>query len=181
MLDQGTTSSTAWITAGSTLAGVLFGLFGQFFTSLATVRRERETRKEERRDAAKLRQNEFQRETLLALQEAVNGLRRDSGDIDLALNLEKLRTGKWNDHHPLKLINRAEHHYYLVAQYSARVLDEAIRSASLEFQRAFYSFLVAKSEASASIAIQLFRKQQTRMHDLIGERLRALEETLIAW
>lgn len=181
MADASATTNTAWISAGSALAGVLIGQFGQVFTSFFTSKRERESRLDARRDAAKQRQNEFQGETLRSLQDASERLFRIAEHLHLHNLSFQSRHSVWSSgDYPSKLALASGNAYIAVSRYGVRVLDESVRRNVVELLNAYASVRFVGSYSDSTVGLSNIEQELHRLTDLIGARLRALDDCVVA-
>jgi hypothetical protein len=152
--------------------------------SLATeaLRDRRAAEREERRHTAERagvienRRAEFQREALLALQDAGARLARGIGATH-HFDLMTYRTsgGAWGRTSLPDDLNRNEHEAIVdFNKYMVRGLDGSTRAVSLTFLESAGGVAVANSEADAQQSMRLFSKAYGRFQDLVGEQLRSL-------
>lgn len=94
---EGSASALAnWIApALSVLAGGLLTMLASWAADRRLSERERENRREDRKDRLAMRRNDFQRESLLALQAASQELLRTTGASLHQDILAYRSTGKW--------------------------------------------------------------------------------------
>ena len=172
-------AAAVWVTAGSTLLGVLVGLFGQFLLSVVTTKRERESRRDARREAALQRQNEFQRETLLALQDSLTDANESVLRIVGFGKTSQIVTGHWSDEIPDDMTKDLNHAVQRVQKFCARIADGEVRLVGTEMARAMQNMFIADGERETLRHTVLFHKHRQHLIELSGDRLRALEHELL--
>jgi hypothetical protein len=185
------TTTTATATAVSWFSGTLSVLLGfgaksvsDWFNHKRTLQRERETRDALRRDQLAERRANFQRETLLELQEAVQDLARATGASHHHDEMAYRQTGKWQRERlgeeldqQVTLANRR------VLLLTVRVRDESLRNTIKEFRQltnqteapnrnASDSELRDASFASLQKAVPLIEQ----IHERVGKILRTLDD-----
>jgi hypothetical protein len=105
------------------IVGAVVSLLGEQFTS----RREREARQVLREQDRKDRRDAFQRETILALQDALDDLGRAVAQERGKRLAEQATTGRW----PVKLVSQAAPEYHearwKVSTLRARIFDPELR------------------------------------------------------
>ncbi len=150
------TSSPTWVGAISALSGVVVGLLSPLVTATLMKKRERESRIETRRDSAREKQNEFQRETLLSLQETSQAL---------------IRTA-----YPPKLAAVSADRFLRVTKLKVRVTDDFIRRICGELQQQYDEFLQSADAFVQTNSVNVMFEIYNRLNDAIGERLRTLND-----
>lgn len=167
-----------WLaTTMSVIAGGVLTMLAAWLGDRRLTERDRERRREERHERLVTRRNDFQRETLLALQVASQGLLRNAG-ASLHQDIVAHRTtGTWqrqqlpdelsNDH--LRLNTEA----MLLA---SRVRDDEVRTLAdrLRTQTAVVSF--SSSENEAESRMMAAADTQRTLIQQIGEIVRRLDE-----
>ena len=178
--EAATSSSSTWVPAATALGGVLVGLFAPFGTSLLTAHREREARNDARREAATQRQNEFQQKTLIELQDLALDLVKTANALKAHCLAMQYATGNWSDNYPIKLTRRCENGSFALSRLGARVKDDDTRRSCKEMQKHFNHVFLATTQSSIDSEYGKFVFHFTRFVELSGERLRALEDDLLA-
>jgi hypothetical protein len=139
MLDSATTSSPSVL---GTLIPFLTGVFGygaalltEYLRDRRTTAREREGRQAARRVQISEHRREFQREAILALQEAVQALTRSAGKIHHHDEMQYRQSGEWGRNLLGSDINQEAHDNSVrVLLLMARVRDEGIYELTKTFR-----------------------------------------------
>lgn len=169
--------SQVWFPVVTLVAGtVLKGIFDAL-ADKRTRLRERETRYDQRRDANALRRAEFQRTTLLELQETVSQLARATGQIHHHDRIAFRESGVWRQN----LVPEVVDDGYLLAttrigQLRVRVRDEQIRELAKDFTGACADAGYTRNEAEANAKIETVLELHQRLMERLGTVLRAIDE-----
>jgi hypothetical protein len=162
--------------------GVLVGYVAKWLSDEASSRRqserERIARREARLDALLQRRSEFQRENLLALQEASSRLVRCAGIADVQ-NLAA--GGKWGE----TLYSKALSDAFRLAQVDtltrqSRARDDDLRVLTERFRSACEDVRVATSQDASRAALDEAQARHKELMDLTGMLLRTLEDVVLA-
>jgi hypothetical protein len=183
-----TTTAVSWF-SGAFLVLLGFGtkFVSDWFQDKRTLQHERETRDALRRDQLAERRANFQRQTLLELQEAVQDLIRATGAAHVQDERAFKETGRWQRE---KLGEEINQQIFLanrsVLLLTVRVRDKALRDAINRFRslsNQTESFTNLRSDASDSelrnastAAMQNATTLIEQIHERIGELLRTLDE-----
>jgi hypothetical protein len=149
--------------------------FTDYFENRRAVAREREARDVTRKDRLFERRSNFQRETLLALQDAVTQLGRDTGAINHQ-NIMSLRTtGK------LGLITEEFNEGYRIRQATtsklvSRVHDNSVRVLTDQFRDASVETIAATTEQEGNRAMNVAYAAFEQLNQRIGIVLRSLDD-----
>lgn len=167
-----------WLsTVISVLAGGLLTAGSAWLNDTRLNERERERRREERRDRLASRRNEFQRETLLALQVACQRLIRNAG-ASLHHDIVAYRTtGKWQK--GLLPNGLSDEQLDLNTQtmlLATRVRDEEIRRLSEELRIRLTHVFQTSGEAEAEFILMSAGSIQAPLLERIGQLLRNLDD-----
>ena len=174
-----TSTTTAWIALSGTSFGVLIGFLGQFFAASATTKREREARTEARRDEARQRQNEFQRETLLSLQDSALQLMKLVNVMLAYVKAREVLKQEWNTDYPIETTEQIENEYFNARRLGVRVLDTATRESASKLVDVFGDIFAAEDNAKLYDSVRTFHNSYSGVMKSSGERLRTLEQELI--
>jgi hypothetical protein len=182
-----TTTATAvsWF-SGAFLVLLGFGtkFISDWFQDKRTLQRERETRDALRRDQLAERRANFQRQTLLELQEALQDLARATGAANVQDERAFKETGRWQRqllgeeiNQQIFLANRR------VLMLTVRVRDQALRDALNRFRNLTNDTEVTNRNATHAELREasnvLFRSAVSSLEPIqerIGELLRSLDE-----
>jgi hypothetical protein len=172
------------------LAGVVIGyagtLWGEARRDRRAADREREARREdrdddrarreaERADARQVLREQFQRETLLQLQEAVQQVARSAGHMHHFDVVASRSTGQWGKN--LYPEDVSDHDLEVTVRLlilTARVQDDQLRALLEEFRSLNSSYVAAKSEQAAQRVMDRSMAQYGVTVARLGELLRAL-------
>lgn len=139
------------------LSTVLAVLVGGMLTTLSSwladrrlTDRERERRREERFERFTIRRNDFQRETLLALQLSSQKLLRASGKMHVQDLIAFRKTSEWQKQHFSEGLSD-EHLLHLTETMllTSRVLDDECRAVSDAFRECAASVARSRNEAES--------------------------------
>jgi hypothetical protein len=160
----------------SAAVGALAGLGGAIVTAVITSTRERTLRKEERLAAKEDRRDKYQRDTLLALQEALTDLMRANTQTYLADKRAHRVSGEWHEMAlPNDIDEKVRETHRLTTLLTERVLDDEVRD-GMNRTKEFASAMVMANEPAT--AEHLFVKVQEAAQDThrrIGKVLRAID------
>ena len=144
-----------------------------------TVGREREAREAARRDQRSERRNQFQRETLLELQDAAFQLSRATGRI---CHLDKMAIQETGKKRPLP--DDLDEGYRLAQvrtdMLSVRVRDQATRELVKRFRELSTEGVFAEIQDNRDLAINAVLDSQIKLNARIGELLRTLDDADLA-
>jgi hypothetical protein len=174
-MSEPTTSSTGITTAINTFSGAVSVLLG-FATSwlsaryqnTATVKRERESRLAARSDQLAERRAEFQRQTLIELQDAVFDLMRATGAMHHQDEMAFRKTGQWQKQLLAdELDQKALMSNRRTLMFKVRVRDGSLRE------------MVGKlSNLSAQVAISIDRDHSNEAMTEAGELFGKVQERI---
>lgn len=171
------TTSTSLVPLLSALGGFLLGGVTEYLRDRRVRTREREARAEARKLQLFERRSDFQRETLLNLQEAVLQLSRAVGRIHHLNEMEFRKTGKWgNNLFPEDLDNGAYEASVKTLMYMMRVRDDNIRELMKKFRSHANHVGICRSRGEGTLAIQEAIATSEPLHERIGMILRKLDD-----
>jgi hypothetical protein len=167
-----------WFPVVTLIIGAVLKAVFDMMTDRRTARREREARQDQRRDALRLKRVEFQRATLLELQEAISQLARftaQAHDQDVSAYRG---SGAWRK----QLLTEEVNQGFLSAQTSlgglrVRVRDQQVRQLAELLSTACTNVVLSTNEAASEHG--LFRQVMPALTDLqeqIGAILRNLDD-----
>ncbi|PYV75386.1 MAG: hypothetical protein DMG96_17365 [Acidobacteria bacterium] len=181
MADATAASATGWLPVFTLLLGAGITLVATVITSLLqhrlTSQRERETRRELRRDQLAERRADFQRETLIQLQEATTDLSRAvgwaSGQDETAFE----QTGQWG---------KREHHTDVDVQanvamgrtlmFMVRLRDRPLRDLVEEFRIQVIQVLGSTDKQHSHRSFANMQDEYEKVQRRLGELLRTLDD-----
>jgi hypothetical protein len=165
----------AWVPVVSVIVGACLTIFIEAMRDRFTTRREREMRQDERAAQRAEERRRFQRETLLALQEALQRLATAATDA-LSENLRAHRNGAvWGQQLLSEELNRRIMEATLTGNMlRVRVEDDQLRDMAEGFSARAQGFLTAHSEEEAVAAFQRASQACDAVHERLGALLRAL-------
>jgi hypothetical protein len=142
-------SAAVWAFLGVVLGGVLTGAVSLWQAQLVT-KREREAREALREQERKDRRDAFQRETLLALQDAVEDVRRAiSRDADRKLAALK-EDGRWPRRMPGEAVPEdLSDAHARVGKFYARIFDDELKTSVAKFRWTTDRAIIAQSEGES--------------------------------
>lgn len=171
------TPATTWFPVLTLLLGACLKAAFDWLGDRRMSARERAARLDQRRDARAARRTEFQRETLLALQEAIILLGRLTGQAHYQTLMAHREGAGWGN---LPVTEEVSVGYTdalnLTTKLRARTADEEARQLAQLFQNECTSTVFAVSEASAEAGRQRLVKVQDELHERIGLLIRQLDE-----
>jgi hypothetical protein len=142
-----------------------------------TAKREGDSRADERKDRRTARRNEFQRETLLAVQDAAMRLARCTGAANHQDVMAFRKSGEWQKQHLGEPVNSD----FRVAQaeltlLATRVGDDGTRNMVDAFQSTCVRALFSPSEAESKQCMTEMGERLTELHKRSGRQIRELDE-----
>lgn len=161
-----------WFPVLTLISGLAGGYLADYMRDGRAAKRDRATARDD-----------FQRETLIELQDWLAKLARATGRLHYLDIMEHHESGKWGRHQVPEGDSTALHEAIVnVNRYRTRILDEAIRQASKEFVAKCVDASIGAGhgdddEAVRSSAVQAFHEMapmNERLGDMIGTRLRDL-------
>lgn len=173
--------AAAWAPIITPIVTLLLGYFGKAYEDRAqndrAVAREREMRIAARRDLRATSRITFQRETLLALQEAAQKLARASGRAQHLDLMASRQNGRWGR----QLLPPDLDDELLTTQtqtnlLASRVRDEAVRTLAQQFKTAAVDLISARSEAEAIDMLRHAIDVHTQLNGRIGEVIRSIDD-----
>src|ERR1017187_2612874 len=186
MVDTAATSAATsrvayWLPLITAFIGFATGGFTEWMRDRRAYTREKEARDVARRDAQLERHNEFQRSTLLELQDEVSKFLNAGFEVFIAIKLAKKDDEKWSDTTYPGQYSVA----YTAARIAAdilnvRVQDERIRVQYKELRSKLGGMVWAKTEREATIAREESRKCFSQLNECIGEVIRGLDRAEIS-
>src|SRR5579864_8701061 len=161
------------------VATLLIGYGTKSLTDLVqhrwSVKRERDAREAIRRDQLFERRATFQRETLLALQDAVNDLGRATGRV-CHLDAMAIHTTGKRQLLPDDLDEGYRHAQVRCSTFAVRVRDNVVRELVEQFRQVSADSTDAKDQDERDRAMKLAMQTAIQLNERIGELLRTLDD-----
>lgn len=164
-----------WFPVVTLLIGYGAKSLTDYFDNRRAIAREREVRDAARRDHLFERRSNFQRETLLALQDTALELGRDTAAIDHQNKMSLRSTGK------LGVITEEFNEGYRVRQATmsklvSRVRDDAVRELAEQFRQSSADTVMADTEQQGAIGMERASNAHEQLNQRIGTLLRSLDD-----
>lgn len=146
-----------------------------------TYRRKKAARREARRDKIIEKRNEFQRQTLLELQDAVQQSIRDTAELQLH-DIRAAREGfEWRKNSfPHELSERTRLTNVQTMRLGVRVRDEQIRLLLSTFRKCCTNVQFATNEQASERQMSESSDKFAELNDRIGQVIRQLDEVELA-
>lgn len=169
----------SWLaTTMSVIAGGVLTMLAAWLADQRLNERERERRREERRERIVDRRNDFQRETMLALQVAAQQLLRNTGASLHQDSLAYRMTGKWQKQQlPDGL---SQDHLRLNTEamlLGSRVRDDEVRGLVDQLRSRVVGVSMSSSESEAERHMLAAGETQGALIQRIGQLVRGLDGT----
>ena len=179
-LNSTMTETAGWFPVVTTLAGFIAGALTEWFRDWHATRREHQARKAKRTDDLFDRQVEFQRQTLLDLQEAIAQLGRATGAIHHQDDMAFRRTGRW-ERRPVGEDLSEEHRKAVIrtSMLCVRARDDEVRKLVDQLRTECTHALMAGGPEEAGQVMASAMKVFERANDRIGAVLRQLDEASV--
>jgi hypothetical protein len=182
-MDAPTNSGVSSVTAGwfpvlTLVLGFALSFVTDWFRRQHELERDRESRRETRRDKLSEQRRNFQRETLLALQEAVFDLTRTTGAAHHQDEMAYRKTGQWQKQLLGEELNQQD---FLAMRrtgmFVVRVRDSSLRELVLKFRELAGEMASTRlsREACASVMNNMVDLVE-QIHNRTGELLRTLDD-----
>jgi hypothetical protein len=170
-------TATGWFPAFTLFVGLLTGWISEWFRDKRASKREREAREATRRAALFDRRANFQRETLLNLQDWVAKLARATGRMNFLDSMEYRKTGKWGGQRfPENLSDDAQQANVSVMLLTSRVRDDDIRELAETFRSEANQVALCRTAEAAKDALDKMGAVLTSLYKRTGEVLRKLDD-----
>ena len=168
----------SWLTTMlSVIAGGMLTMVSAWLADRRLAHRDRERRSEERHERVVMRRNDFQRETLLALQVTSQKLLRKTGEM-LQLDIVAHRTsGKWQKQ--LLPDGIASDHLHLTTEtmlLASRVRDDEVRTLADQFRSEAAIVGQSQDEHEAENRMMVAANRQQALIQRIGLLVRELDK-----
>jgi len=177
MMDTGTNSAVGWFPVLTSFLGFAAGGITEWFRDKRTSKREREARESASRAQRFERRTNFQRETLLNLQDSVAKLARVTGKMNYLDSMEYRKTGKWGGQQfPENLSDDAQQANVSVMLLTSRVRADDIRELAETFKDEANRVALCRNAEEAKDALNNMGMVLRSLYKRTGEVLRTLEE-----
>lgn len=166
-----------WFPVFTLILGYVTKALSDWIQHRRTLERERETRPEIRQDVATDRRIQFQRQTLLDLQEAAMGLARNTGSMNHLDVMGHRTAGIWHGQRYPDDLN--ENHALATARTSmlvVRVDDAEVRELADAFKTSASEATLSKTAANADSWMMKMAKSFDELQQRIGIVLRELNQ-----
>lgn len=171
-----TSTVVYWLPVVTAFAGYFSAQLSDWFKDRRTYQRERESRNVLRRDAVAERRNEFQRETLLALQEVMTEWSNGLIEMYVRKSFENKSSGEWKDADlPNGLTDRLSTSTTRSVMLSSRVSDANVRTLVGQFKAQWSGFLNATTRARSEESMNKASMTFQEINERIGDLLRCLD------
>jgi len=174
-------NATGWFPVLTLALGFVTASIGEWIRDKRTAKREKLSREEKRRSDIYERKVNFQRETLLNLQEALLNLVRATGESYHQDSMIFKQTGVWQK----QLLGAELDERYRLAQanisiLTVRVKDEAVRTMVNQLRSLSVSTVSSSSEEAAAQAIKKGSEVMDTLNERIGVLLRELDDEAVS-
>jgi hypothetical protein len=183
MTDAGTNTTPAWLPILTALLPILTLILGfvtasitEWFRDGRAIRREREAREDTSRAQRFERRTNFQRETLLNLQDSVAKLARVTGKMHHFDLMEYRKTGKRGSLFPDEFSDESQKANVSITLLTSRVRDDGIRKLAEMFREAANWVPLCPSEEDAKAAVGKMAETLDALYKRTGEALRKLDD-----
>jgi hypothetical protein len=167
----------SWFPVVAILAGFLASSAIEFLRDRRTLKREREAREATRRETRADRRANFQRQTLLELQDSLLELGRTNGQIHHLDTRAYKQTGDWRTQLvPEDLDEKNRSANARTAVLTSRVHDASVRKMVQEFKENANFETMGRDPESASDAHNLGIRLFVKINERIGELLRKIDD-----
>ncbi|HEX7913910.1 MAG TPA: hypothetical protein VF534_38340 [Paraburkholderia sp.] len=166
-----------WFPVVTLIVGGALKSIGDFVTHRRTTAREREARREQRRDASRIRQIDFQRDTLLELQDFCQQLARHTGRINFEDSMAFRETDQWGKSPVSAEANEGSRACQAgISKLRGRVRNDAIRQQVQEFSSVCAAVATARAKDKSDSALSRMSTVQDELNEQIGSVLRTLDD-----
>lgn len=166
-----------WFPVITLIFGAVSKGIGDLFADKRKTKAEKEARHEQRLDVVQLRRVEFQRSTLLDLQNAMQKLARATGKASHDDLIAFRKTGEWGKNSVSEEANiGALEGHASINILRVRVSDDHIRAIADKFSSACSRHVYCKSEAESDACMKDMFAYMTELNNKIGEALRNLDK-----
>jgi len=170
-------TTVGWFPVLTAFIGLLTGAILEWLRDRRIIRREREAREATRREQHFERRTNFQRQTLLDLQEAVMRVLRTTGEMHSQKVLANRAGSKWGKHlFEEDLDSRAREANTQTTMLMVRVRDEIARNLVDEVKNASTDALFAPNILKAEEGMQKMVTEFDKLNKRIGQLLRELDD-----
>ncbi|HSW94972.1 MAG TPA: hypothetical protein VLI88_02310 [Patescibacteria group bacterium] len=165
-----------WLPLLTLILGYVGSLLTESRRDARLAQREEKARTDARALASADRRDEFQRKTLLELQEALMVVARITAEMHSEDRRGFKATGQWTGGlHSEGLDQRGQAANGVLSTIAVRVLDDRLRATVDEFHKAAtHAAVIARTREEAVEAMSVMTNSMVRANERIGELLRSL-------
>ncbi|SNT49720.1 hypothetical protein SAMN05216374_4233 [Tardiphaga sp. OK246] len=168
---------SGWFPVATLVAGYALKFVSDLVQNRWSLAKERESREAARAEKRYERRSAFQRETLLALQEAAQKLGRATGQTNYHDEVAASEGTPWRKN---RLPDELDTQYFeaqtQVALLSARVSDEQVRKLIADYKTESVSVVHSSSSAVAHQHIVQLMDVGEVLHERIGKLIRSIDD-----
>jgi hypothetical protein len=170
-------ASQTWFPVVTLIIGVVLKAGFDALADRRAAAREREARLEQRLNTVRVRRADFQRSTLLELQESISSLMRYTGQSNHEDVVAYRKTGVWKKQYLTDEVDEGFRASQVnVSRLRVRVRDENIRELVELFSQACVNSVLADSELAAQSEMLHMASVLAQAHERIGFVLRSLDD-----
>lgn len=172
-----TATTTAWFPVVTLLMGFGASALGEWLRDVRTIRREREARQARRHEESHERRANFQRQTLLDLQESLFVLGRATGSIHHQDRMAYKTTGQWRRNAVTNDVDEGFREAQVrSAILSVRIQDEIVRDYVSRYRTLCVDIGMVGSPERAEAALVESITLHDKLNERIGMLLRELDD-----
>lgn len=177
MADVLTGAAAGWFPVFTALLGYVTSSLTEWLRDRRAGVRERDARDSVRRAQLLERRANFQRETLISLQDEAVKLARAAGRMNHLDEMEFRKTGKWGGHlFPEGLSDAAHQSNVTIMVLTSRVRDDRIREVVAAFRSHANCVGTSATREADRTALDKMSELIEPLHERIGEVLRKLDD-----
>jgi hypothetical protein len=170
-------SAAIWFPIVTLIVGWVLKSISDAYEHRRTLEREREGRAVGRRDQLAERRNNFQRQTLLELQEAISDIARTTASMHLGDLKSVKQTGEWQKHlYPEDLDEKSMLAFRKTSILNSRIRDEVLRKAVNQFKGHAANVTDSGSQGISVFEFQKMAEVFEQVNERIGQLLRQLDD-----
>jgi hypothetical protein len=170
-------ATVGWFPVFTLLLGFAIKFISDAIEHKRALERDRETRRELRRDQLAQRSADFQRQTLLELQDALMDIGRSAGEMHHADRMAYVKSGAWQkQRYPEVLSEKNRTAYARTSMLTGRVRDAVVRDLVKEFKDHATNVTACDAPHLSDRAWEEMVSTGQQLHDRIGELLRTLND-----
>ncbi|HDR8984381.1 hypothetical protein [Burkholderia vietnamiensis] len=176
-VNDGGIQPQTWFPVVTLVIGASLKAIFDYFSDGRLRKRELEARREQRRDAIRISRADFQRATLLELQEACQQLARATGRMAHEDLVAFRTTGKWHMHRLSEETDQSSlKGFTSVSKLRVRVRDEEIRDLANTFSLKCIAVGSANTEEASDRELTRMGIVLDQLQEKIGAALRSVDD-----